>query len=147
MVISVRTCSAQPTYLPEVGISELDLGGKSSIFIQCARYDFPLYLNPSSRHFSLKIRIIIILLHIYYRASALIFKKNHFLIQNDLSCFYKPFYIDADSMHWVSKFELETFFKNFGLQISNLSIKSNKKFSKDWIVKKYLTCALKITKS
>jgi len=123
------------------------LNKKGSIFIFCPRYDFPMYLNPSSRHFNLWTKIILIFSHIYYRAFSLIFKKSYFLIQNDLAAFHNSFYTDADSMHWVSKFELESFFKNFGLKISNLNIKSKTIFSKEWIVKKYLVCSLKITKS
>ena len=57
-----------------------------------------------------------------------------------------PYYVDANSMHWVSKFELINFFKNKNFKTFSIRVNSKVLLSKDWFVKKLLTVAIMIKK-
>jgi 2-polyprenyl-3-methyl-5-hydroxy-6-metoxy-1,4-benzoquinol methylase len=117
------------------------------IFIFCPRYDILGYTNPSCRNFSLFTKVKIILCQLKYRILSLLLKKPFFLIQSDLAAFYKDYYIDCDAVHWVSKIDLYFWARNYNLEQTWFYLKSPARiFSKDWILKKYLTCAVKFKK-
>ena len=118
------------------------------LYINCPRYDLPLYLNPGCRHINFLSKIKIALIQIFYRTITLIFKKNYFLITNDLSIFHKPYFSDADSMNWVSKFEISNFFDNKKFKTNFMQAKSyGKVLSKDWFIKKFCTILLVASKN
>ena len=114
------------------------------IFIACPRYDLPFYLNPGCKHSSPLVKLNFAIKHIFYRFITIVFKKNFFLTHDDLAIFHKPYFVDANSMHWVSKFELINFFKERNFKTFSLNVNSKVLFSKDWFVKKFLTVAIMI---
>lgn len=125
------------------------LDKRGSVYIFCPRYDFILYLSPSSRHLSLYKKINLILLRLFYRVSRLMTGKPNFLIHNDIAAFYiNKFFTDCDAIHWVSKKDIEYWANSKKLKIKSFNFgQYTNKISKDYIVKKFLTISFKLTKN
>lgn len=117
-----------------------------SLFIFSPRYDFPGYFCPSSRHISNYKKIKVFFWQQIYRIRGYLKKEPSFLIQNDLAAFHGPFFTDADAVHWVSLFDLNYWTYRIGAKFRILNLGSSKILSKEWIVKKFLTCAVEIRK-
>lgn len=117
-----------------------------SLFIFCPRYDFPGYLCPSSRHLNILGRLGMLIKQHIHRIHAFVTNKPSFLIQADLAAFHGPFFTDADAVHWVSLFDLKYWANGLGAKFSRLKLGSPSFASKDWIVKRWLTCAVEIRK-
>jgi SAM-dependent methyltransferase len=118
-----------------------------SLFIFCPRYDLPGYFCPSSRHLNWFTRLGFGLQWGGGRLNSLVSGRPTFLIQTDLAAFHQPFFIDADAVHWVSLLDLKQWTRSKGAMIRSLQYGSPKSWSKDWIVKRFLTCAVEIRKS
>ncbi|MFN3590113.1 MAG: class I SAM-dependent methyltransferase [Spirosomataceae bacterium] len=110
------------------------------------RYDLPFYLPPSTRHLGTLKRIEFSIKHVYSRIATFFTNKYQFLIHDDLACFHGPFFRDSDAVHWVSKMDITIFAKKMGLELHSYSLETKKILSKDWIVKRYLTVAVHLTK-
>jgi hypothetical protein len=80
------------------------------------------------------------------RVNSFLNKRPAFLIQTDLAAFHRTFFPDADLVHWVSLFDLKLWAQTKGAPIRKLKIGSPFLGSKDWIVKRWLTCAIEICK-
>jgi hypothetical protein len=106
----------------------------------------PGYLCPSSRHLCLPTRIYFGIRSSWSRVSSWICRRPAFLIQTDLAAFQGPFFTDADAVHWVSLIDLYLWARKKGASLRRLSIGRPRIGSKDWIVKRWLTCALEIRK-
>lgn len=117
-----------------------------SIFIFCPRYDFPGYLCPSCKHLPFYKQVFFFVKCLFYRLKTLITKHPSFLIQTDLAAFYKPFFRDSDAVHWVSLLDLKFWALNHSNKITKLKIGNPIFFTKDWIVKNLLICAIQIHK-
>ena len=122
------------------------LNPEGIIYIFCPRYDIPGYLCPSSRHLNIIDKTFLLFDWAYARFISYVQSKPVFLIQTDLAVFYKPYFIDADAVHWVSLHDLKLWGRSKGFLIERLKTANSKKFQKDWLVKNYLTCALKFYK-
>lgn len=122
----------------------LSKGG--SLFIFSPRYDFPGYFCPSSRHLNAIGRLRMLFHQQIYRIQSFVKKQPSFLIQSDLAAFHGPFFTDADAVHWVSLFDLKYWANELGANFKKLTLGSPSFASKDWIVKRWLTCAVEIRK-
>ncbi|OJW75081.1 methyltransferase domain-containing protein [Spirosoma sp. 48-14] len=119
-------------------------GGCMLIF--CPRYDIPGYLCPSSRHINWLNRLSFIYHWFTSRLDTLTRNQPAFLIQTDLAAFYRPFFIDSDAVHWVSLFDLKAWANSKNAHFKQLILGNPVFGSKDWIVKRFLTCAVRIIK-
>lgn len=117
-----------------------------SLFIFCPRYDLPAYFCPSSRHLNWSTKLGFGMQWVIARLNSLIAGRPAFLIQTDLAAFHEPFFIDADAVHWVSLLDLKKWARSKGAMIKSLEYGYPKSWSKDWIVKRFLTCAVEIRK-
>lgn len=122
----------------------INTGG--SLFIFSPRYDFPGYLCPSSRHLSVMGKIKTLLEQQFFRFKSLVLRKPSFLIHSDLAAFYGPFFTDADAVHWVSLFDLKYWALDMNLKFNQLKLGAPRFATRDWIVKRWLTCAVEIRK-
>ena len=118
-----------------------------SLFVFCPRYDVPGYSCPSSRHLGLISRLGLMLQMLRFRLRSRLSRDPAFLIQTDLAAFHVPFFTDADAVHWVSLFDLSLWAKRSGLFLRKIEIGNPRMGSKDWIVKRLLTCAVHMRKS
>jgi 2-polyprenyl-3-methyl-5-hydroxy-6-metoxy-1,4-benzoquinol methylase len=85
----------------------LNPGG--SIFIVSPRYDFPFYLSPSSKHLS-RFDYFKTSIWLFYQRLKVIFGgQPEFIIHLDPSLFYRPWFRDADAIHWVSIYDLKSY--------------------------------------
>ena len=117
-----------------------------SLFIFSPRYDFPGYLCPSSRHLKVMEKFKIFLAQQVCRIKSMAMKQPSFLIQSDLAAFHGPFFTDADAVHWVSLFDLRYWARGLNANFKKLKIGSPRFATRDWIVKRWLTCAVEIRK-
>lgn len=117
-------------------------GGVLLIF--CPRYDFPFYLSRSADHYTAGKRFRIGLRVLFRRLWTLIGGQPAFLIHLDPAVFHLPFVNDRDAIHWVSLFDLRAFFRGRA-SLRKLTVYSGG-ISKQWLVKKFLTVNLAITK-
>ena len=81
-------------------LSLLNPGG--SIFIACPRYGFPLYIPPSARHYGRLKQMRVMTSFLTRRLRGWITGKPAFVIHTDPAILSRPFYIDADAVHWPS---------------------------------------------
>jgi len=117
-----------------------------SLFIFSPRYDLPGYLCPSSRHLNSIGRLGMFFQQQIHRIQSFIKKQPSFLIQSDLAAFHGPFFTDADAVHWVSLFDLKYWATVLGASFKTIKLGTPRFASKDWIVKRLLTCAVEIRK-
>ncbi|MEJ7738049.1 MAG: methyltransferase domain-containing protein [Chitinophagaceae bacterium] len=117
-----------------------------SLFIFCPRYDMPGYLCPSSRHLSWMARVGLGVRWGLARFGSWISHHPAFLIQTDVAAFHGPFFLDADAVHWVSLLDLKLWAQTKGARLRQLKTGTPPVGSKDWIVKRWLTCAVEIHK-
>jgi 2-polyprenyl-3-methyl-5-hydroxy-6-metoxy-1,4-benzoquinol methylase len=115
-----------------------------SMFLFCPRYDVPGYLCPSSRHLGIVGRVRLVFDMLRARLASLLSGTPAFLIQTDLAAFYGPFFTDADAVHWVSLTDLRLWARRSGLSMRRLRIGHPRVGTKDWIVKRWLTCAVEL---
>ncbi|MCA0231210.1 MAG: class I SAM-dependent methyltransferase [Bacteroidetes bacterium] len=133
---------------PNMHLEKLNslLNDDGSIYIFCPRYDLPGYLCPSSRHLHFSKKMFFLLKCFFYRLKTLITQQPSFLLQTDLAAFHRPFSRDSDAVHWVSSLDLRFWALNHKLKVINLKFGNPIFFTKDWFVKKWLICAVKIQK-
>lgn len=79
-------------------------GGR--LYIACPRYDFPLYLSPSARHYPRAKRLAIGLRLFFRRLRVALGGSPEFLIHVDPCVLHRPWFRDADAIHWASLFDL-----------------------------------------
>ncbi|WP_017733611.1 class I SAM-dependent methyltransferase [Nafulsella turpanensis] len=115
---------------------------RGCLFIFCPRYDIPGYFCPSSRHLNLQKRIELAWRWGNARWTSWRRDQPSFLIQNDLAAFHGPFFRDADAVHWVSQLDLKLWALHKGLQLRTINMNLEWLGLKDWVVKRWLTCAL-----
>jgi 2-polyprenyl-3-methyl-5-hydroxy-6-metoxy-1,4-benzoquinol methylase len=116
------------------------------IFLFCPRYDFPGYLCPSTRHLGVLSRFRLSMLMLRFRLASVLRREPAFLIQTDLAAFHGPFFLDADAVHWVSRLDLELWAERASLGFRRLAVGNPRPWTKDWIVKRWLTCAVEFRK-
>ena len=121
-------------------------GAEGSLFLFSPRYDLPGYLCPSARHLPAWVRLRFLLAASLWRLASLITRQPQFLIQTDLAAFHRPFYLDSDAVHWVSLIDLKLWASTHFGRCESLRVGSLEVFSKNWIIKRFCTAAVKITK-
>jgi SAM-dependent methyltransferase len=77
------------------------------LFIACPRYDFPFYISPSARHLSPPRQLAIGVWLMLKRLRVLCGGEPQFLIHLDPAVFHRPWFRDADAVHWVSLWDLK----------------------------------------
>jgi 2-polyprenyl-3-methyl-5-hydroxy-6-metoxy-1,4-benzoquinol methylase len=122
------------------------LRANGSIFLFCPRYDFPGYLCPSARHLCVASQVGLLSRVVRQRIVSFILQRPAFLIQTDLAAFHGPFFTDADAVHWVSLLDLRLWARRSNLSFRRLVNGNPKRFTKDWVVKRFLTCAVELRK-
>jgi hypothetical protein len=91
-------------------LSILRPGG--SLFLACPRYDFPFYISPSARHLPRARQLAIGAWLMLERLRVLCGGKPRFLIHLDPAVFHRPWFRDADAVHWVSLWDLKQLLRN-----------------------------------
>lgn len=81
-------------------LSQLSPGG--SIFIACPRYDIPMYVPPSARHYSKPAQYAMSWWLFGQRVMTRLGGQPRFFVHVDPSVLNRPWYRDADAVHWVS---------------------------------------------
>lgn len=117
-----------------------------ALFLFSPRYDLPGYLCPSARHLTATARLRLLFTAAKARLIGLLTRSPQFLIQTDLAAFHVPFYPDSDAVHWVSLFDLKLWAKDHCGELETLRLGSPAVFSKDWIIKRFCTTAVKIVR-
>ena len=118
-----------------------------ALFLFSPRYDMPGYLCPSARHLPATARVRLLLTATMARLTSLLTRSPQFLIQTDLAAFHLPFYPDSDAVHWVSLTDLKFWAREHSGKLETLSLGSPAIFTKDWVIKRFCTTAVKIVKS
>jgi 2-polyprenyl-3-methyl-5-hydroxy-6-metoxy-1,4-benzoquinol methylase len=118
------------------------LAPQGKLYVFCPRYDLPGYLCPSSRHLPTATRARMAARVVAERVRCLLTGEPSFLVQTDIAAFHAPFYTDADAVHWVSLWDLRAWARRKGLRCRSLQRGNPRFLSKDWIVKRYLACAV-----
>ena len=124
------------------------LSDHGALFIFAPRYDIPGYLCPSARHLSKLQKSSFLAQACFSRLRALLpFGEPRFLIQTDLAAFHGPFFLDSYAVHWVSLYDLKLWSASQKkATFSKLRIGTPSFLSKDWIVKRFCTTAVLISK-
>jgi 2-polyprenyl-3-methyl-5-hydroxy-6-metoxy-1,4-benzoquinol methylase len=117
------------------------------LFIFSPRYDLPGYVCPSARHLSAWRRLEFSMRAVSARLLALFLREPQFLIQTDLAAFHGPFFLDADAVHWVSLLDLKIWATRHKASCQTLPIGTPAFPSKDWLIKRLGTAAVRIHKS
>jgi hypothetical protein len=128
-------------------MSSDDTAGGGSLFLISPRYDLIGYLCPSSHHQSPLSKLLLLLTQLEARCRTLITKKPQFLIETDPSVFHRPFFLDADAVHWVSLLDLRAWACSKGSVIRKLQSPPTPMLSKQWIIRNYATLAIEIRRS
>lgn len=103
----------------------LNPGG--SIFIASPRYDFPFYLSPSAKHLSVFERVKISTWLTHRRLQVMLGGSPDFLLHLDPSLFHGSWFRDADAIHWVSFWDLNSHLpKNLEIHRLHIPIKGLK---------------------
>lgn len=79
------------------------------MFLVCPRYDFPFYLPRSADHLGAMDRAILALSLVARRLRTKLTGRPAWLVHKDPSVFHLPFYRDRDAVHWVSLFDLRSY--------------------------------------
>jgi SAM-dependent methyltransferase len=113
---------------PEESLNHLVtmLNNDGSLIIFSPRYDFPFYISPSAKHYSIKKRIFISFWLYFFKIKMGLKRKSFFLIHKDPAVLYKKWATDYDAIHWVSFSLLKTYCKQNNLKIKNIDLKSNR---------------------
>lgn len=119
----------------------LNPGG--SLFIVSPRYDFPFYLSPSAKHLSFIQRFNISIWLQWRRLLVLNGGNPDFLLHFDPAVFHRPWFRDADAIHWVSLWDLKHHLPT-NIQLERLRIPVTGFRSKIW--EKFLLLFVRIHK-
>lgn len=122
------------------------LAKDGSLYIFCPRYDMPGYLCPSSRHLSWLTCLTLEIQRSIARLGSFLNNRPAFLIQTDVAAFHVPFFLDADAVHWVSLLDLRLWAYKKKSRVRKLKMGHPALGSKDWMVKRFLTCAVEVQK-
>jgi len=90
-------------------LSLLRPGG--SLFIISPRYDFPLYISPSGRHYSKPRQILISAWLLVRRLRVRLGGRPDFMIHLDPAFLHGPWFRDSDAIHWASWWDLVRYLK------------------------------------
>ncbi|MCC6321888.1 MAG: class I SAM-dependent methyltransferase [Phycisphaerales bacterium] len=85
-------------------LDSLSVGG--SLYIASPRYDLPGYTPPTARHYGTLSRAGLLASLTLRRLFTRLGGRPAFLIHTDPSMFHRPWYRDADAIHWVSLHDL-----------------------------------------
>jgi SAM-dependent methyltransferase len=86
-------------------LGQLRPGG--SLFIASPRYDFPFYISPSARHLSRFTQLCIGVWLMWRHIVVVTTRRPAFLLHKDPAVFHKPWFRDADAVHWVSILDMK----------------------------------------
>ena len=121
--------------------------GEGSLFLISPRYDLFGYLCPASRHEPTISKLKLLLIQWGARCRAIIAGEPQFLIQTDPAIFHRPFFLDADAVHWVSIHDIRAWARTKGSKLRSLRSTPMRLFSKQWLIRNYATLAVEIRKT
>jgi hypothetical protein len=81
------------------------------------------------------------------RYRAIIAGEPQFLIQTNPAVFHRPFFPDADAVHWVSLHDIRAWARAKGATLRRLRSTPTRLLSKQWLIRNYATLAVEIRKS
>jgi SAM-dependent methyltransferase len=90
-------------------LSLLKPGG--SLFIISPRYDFPFYVSPSVRHYWKPRRVQIAAWLLWRRLRVWAGAEADFMIHLNPALLHRPWFRDADAIHWASWWDLVRYLK------------------------------------
>ena len=85
-------------------LDTLTVGG--SLFLASPRYDLPGYTPPTARHYGGFSRLGLLISLAICRLGTRLGGRPAFLIHTDPAMFHRPWFRDADAVHWVSLYDL-----------------------------------------
>ena len=135
-----------PDHLEKIWSLLADGEKAGEMFIFAPRYDIPGYICPSARHLPASQQLEFVLKACWARLLTLFLRKPQFLIQTDLAAFHGPFSTDADAVHWVSLHDLRIWAISHKASFTTLRIGNPAFLSRDWVLKRFCTTALQISK-
>ena len=113
------------------------------LIIAAPRYDFPMYLSPSARHYSRFKQCRIGLWLLWRRFRIMLGGKPDFFIHVDPCVLHKKWFRDADAIHWASWWDLKQAIPR-DHSIRRLRLKVNGLKAKFW--EKFLLLMVEIQK-
>lgn len=87
-------------------LSILAPGGR--LFLAAPRYDCPLYFPPSARHYSVLHQLFLNAWLLWMRLHTRLVRQAKFYIHVDPAVLHRPWFRDADAVHWVSLHDLKS---------------------------------------
>ena len=127
---------ARPEALLRTCISLLKPGGALLLF--APRYDFPVYLSPSSVNLSPMRRLLLAIRLLLIRCFTRLRGNPAFVIDTDPACLNRPFVRDADAIHWVSEHDVQLFASRHGMRFSRLDVSHRAAPpSKQWFIDQF----------
>lgn len=118
-----------------------------SLFLISPRYDLFCYLCPSSRHESPLSKLRLLLIKWRAHCRRFVTGEPQFLIHTDPAVFHRPFFPDADAVHWVSLHDIRFWARSKGSTLRRLRSAPTRLFSKQWLIRTYATLAVEIRRS
>ena len=136
---------ARPEQILHMLTSVLRPGGALLLF--APRYDLPFYLSPSSGDLSNCSQLLLSLRLLLIRLKSRLRGRPAFVIDTQPACLDRPFWRDADAIHWVSLHDFHLFARCAGLAITELDISLHAPLlSKQWLIDRYGKLAIKLQK-
>jgi hypothetical protein len=83
-----------------------------SLFLISPRYDFPLYVGPSARHYSKPRQLWLSAWLLWRRLRVRAGGAPDFLIHVDPAVLHRAWYRDADAVHWASLHDLAAYVRD-----------------------------------
>ncbi|MDB5321129.1 MAG: hypothetical protein JWN40_2760 [Phycisphaerales bacterium] len=121
-------------------LSLLKPGG--SLFIISPRYDFPFYISPSGRHYGRLRQLQVGIWLLWRRMRVWAGGDADFLIHLNPALLHRPWFRDADAIHWASWWDLVRYLKGkFVLRRHRLVVSG----LSHWLWAKYLLLFVQIT--
>jgi len=121
--------------------------GGGSLFLISPRYDLFGYLCPASRHEPPFSKLKLLMIQWEARCRAIIAGEPQFLIQTDPAVFHRPFFPDADAVHWVSLHDIRAWARAKGSTLRKLRSTPTRLLSKQWLIRNHATLAVEIRRS
>jgi len=111
------------------------LASGGSLYIVSPRYDFPGYIPPSARHYTKARQAALAMWLAARRLRVALGGGPAFLVHAEPACLSRPWYRDADAIHWVSRLDLRAVGREYQVEDIDLPASS-------WRQRAWQKCAL-----
>ncbi len=115
-----------------------------SLFLASPRYDAPGYVPPSARHYGSARQLALLARLQAARLRTALGGPPSFLVHLDPAVLHRPWFRDADAVHWASIYDLRRALpRGFALRRLNVATSGWKR----WVWKRFLLLFVHITKA